>query len=177
MSYSTIITFKDGKPDVYQEFNNSWGGGARIWKTLYDKYLKDTAKEYSNFLDPDNMKRLWLLARRQDLPMFERAVLTATFDHAIITKNHFKLYAEHLKEFVIAYRDYSASRCILNDWRGTVELCEAEAVGFQMTSVCEDMWEDWDEKLDEGIPYDLNTGDKHFEVYDWLNEIKEAEEK
>lgn len=168
MSYCSIITFKNGKPNGEVEYRNSWGGTAYIWDALFEKYLKDPNKEYDTWLcNKERARDLWQLSERPDIPLYMRAVLAATFDYAIVGRQHFKEFAKHLREFV----QYFGTRnrvCHLIEWADYIEKCKAEAVGFYGTSVSRNLWFDWDEKKDKSIPYNLNKRDDHFEVYDWL---------
>lgn len=173
MSYCELIMFRNGEPSDSIEFRNAWGGAARIWTSLFDTYMKDPSKGFDNWLsrccNPQD-RSLWDLAKRKDLPMFERAVHAATFDSAIVRNEHFKQFANHLREFVAKY-PVEGKVCHLSSWADEIESCDAEAVGFYGTSVAENTWYEFDDEKDESVPYNLNTGDKHFEVYDWLAEL------
>lgn len=163
MSYCEIIVFRDGKPVDSIEYGNSWGGAAFIWSALFDKYLK--RGEYDNWLT--RSEELWKLAERADLPMFERAVMSGTFDYAIICRENFKQFVEHLREFVATYAAGNKS-CHLLAWAEFIETCDAEAIGFRGTSVSENLWFKYDDNGENEIPYDLNSMDQHFEVYEEL---------
>jgi hypothetical protein len=172
MSYCELIEFKDSKPDRAHEFGNSHGGAARIWTALFEKYLKNPAKPYDSWLtrgmDPAN-RDLWDLAKREDLPLFERAVHVATFDNAIVGREHFAEFAGHLREFDAAY---PCPGCVnhLPQWADVVANSTAEAIGFYMMSVGDNPWYEWDEETEDSVAYDLATGKKHFEVYEYLAE-------
>jgi len=175
MSYCSIIVFNDGKPDDEIEFKNSYGGAAFVFDVLYNNYLKDPSIPYDHWLSgarEDNC-RLWDLAKRQDIPLFERAVHASQFDWAMVRQEHFKQLAQHFRQFVEKYKPDSNRVCHLPAWAHFLESCDAEAIGFYGTSVSENLWCRWDGELDESVPYDLNAGDKHFEVYDWLEEVDE----
>lgn len=171
MSTCSIIYFRDGLPAEETDYRNAWGGSAKIWSDLFDAYLKDPRKEYDNWLTrcDGTDTSLWDLAKRKDLPAFERAVHASTFDLAIIRHEHFQQFAAHLREFV---SKYPAGEKVshLSAWADAIESSDAEAIGFHGTSVSENLWFDYDSETEESIPYNLNTGDKHFEVYDWLEE-------
>ena len=165
MSYCALVCFEDGKPGVITEFKNSCGGAAFIWDVLYDKYLKDPNKKPDCWLlDPDS---LWPLAKRADLPLFERVVLASTYDRALVRDDHFAEFSGHLREFVKTY-PAGDKACHLSAWADLFDKSESEAIGFYGTSVSENLWIDWDEEKDGPIPYNLNERDDHFEVYDYL---------
>lgn len=171
MSTCAIIEFRDGKADTEHRFGNSWGGAARIWTALFDKYAKDPKIEYDNWLttasQPGN-RRLWDLVDDPRLMEFEKAVHYATFDNFIVRRENFSRFAKHLREFSLAYSYGGIDH--LPAWANVIEKSDAEAVGFHHTSVSENPWIAWADDSDEGTPYDLNIGDKHFEVYDALFE-------
>lgn len=177
MSYCEIISFKDGVPGESVEYRNSHGGAAFVWNALFDTYLKDPAIEYDSWMmrAMDSDRSLWDLAKREDLPMYERAVHAATFDRAIVRAEHFKQFALDLRAFVERHRNEERV-CHLLEWAAFVESCNGEAVGFYGMSVSDNLWYEWvvdkdNEDEGESIPYNLNTGDKHFEVYDFLKEV------
>ena len=169
MSYCALIGFRDGKPAKTVEFSNSWGGAARIWDALFNRYLKDpSGPEWESWLT--SAKNLFRgLAKRRDLERFERAVHAATFDRAIIAREHFGQFATDLRKFADAY-PVNKKACHLRSWADAIEKWDVEAVGFYATSVGENLWFGWDEEQDEAIPYDLNVRNDHFEVYEALAE-------
>lgn len=166
MSYTQLITFNDGLPERGPEFSNAWGGAARIWSSLFDKYLKNPAIPYDTWLSrlsrEDNS--LWDLAKRTDLPVFERAVHMFTFDLAYVSKDNFDRLSEHLREFAEDHRVYQVDH--LCAWADAIDAMEGvEAVGLYATSVSENVWFEYDEEKDESMPVPLSRG---FEVYKWI---------
>lgn len=170
MSYSAIITFKDGKADQTIEFGNSWKGAAYIWDQLFNKYMKDPNDPYDSWLlrgikGIDKLKPFWQLCERKDLPMFERSVHASTMDKALVFKKDFKQFIEHLREFDKIYPGNSH----LNDWVNFIETCEADAIGFMGTSVSGTNWFTETEN-GETIPYDLTKQTDHYDLYEDLAE-------
>ena len=163
MSYCQIITFKDGLPHRDIEYSNAWGGAARIWSSLFDAYLKNPAIPYHSWLS-DQGNALWPLAKRSDLPMFERAVHASTFDVGYVRREHFLQFAADVRAFVAKY-PVPGKVDHLPAWADAIEASDAEAVGFRGTSVAETPWFRYDEEKDEEIPKPMSEG---FEVYDWL---------
>lgn len=176
MSYCEIKSFKDGKPYQNVKFKNSYGGADFIWTALFNKYLKDPSIRWDSWLlrcADSGDKSLWNLAKRKDLPLFERAVHASTFTYATINKKHFKQFAEHLRQFVDIYtqKDYV---CHLLEWAKFADKCDGDLICFYMTSLSEDPWGIYDEYEDDYINYDFEREDKHFEVYEWLDEIDDG---
>lgn len=170
MSYCKLITFVDGKAAQSIEYRNAWGGAARIWDALFNRYLKDPANPLSTWLmsTATGHDDLWALAKRKDLSRHERAVHASTFDWAIIRQVNFIDFASDLRRFA---EEYPAGDrvCHLREWADFIDQCEAEAIGFHGTSVSENLWEIWDDGAEEPVLYNLNEGEKHFEVYEELN--------
>jgi hypothetical protein len=174
MSTCSIVTFENGKAGKEVEFRNAWGGAAFIWSALFDRYLKNPAIEYHNWLSVsarNNGKELWELADREDLSVCERIVMKSTFDYAIVRRIHFEEFCGHLREFVRMYPPVGSALCHLVAWADEIErlivpVAEIEAVGFYGTSCSDNLWflPAGDDEDYEG--YDLNNNDKHFEVYE-----------
>lgn len=169
MSYCQLITFTDGEAKRAKEFGNSWGGAARIWTPLYDRYLKDPNKPYDSWLF-DKTDRLWDLAKRESLQLFERSVHAFTFDNAYVNKEHFGQMVVDLRAFACSY---PVPQMVdhLPAWADFFDSCEADAVGLYGTSVSENPWFDYDSDTDSETPVPLSKG---FEVYDWLKGKKEV---
>lgn len=166
MSYCAIIVFQDNKPARYREFHNAWGGHAYIWDRLYNRFLKNPDVEYDSWLG--NSSALWDLAKRDDIPLFMRAVHAATFDRAIVDCENLPQFIQHLREF-LEFFGSGDKVCHLKAWADFIqEHLDVQAIGFYGTSVSNDLWQKWDEDKEEEIPYDLSSGDKHFEVYEYL---------
>ena len=174
MSYCKLITFKDGLADGGIEFRNAWGGSARIWNSLFDAHVPKKS-EYDSWVSDPNDRRLWDLAKREDLPMFERAVHAFTFDHFYVRKENFARLASDLLAFV---EKYPAGNCVdhLPAWaKWLEENSSIEAVGLHGTSVSENVWYRQKEcphcgnPTDETEPVQLTEG---LEVYEYLESLK-----
>ena len=161
MSYCSIVPiYKNDRHMPEVEFTNSWGGAARIWSSLFDKYLKNPEIPYDSWMG--RSEDLWALAKRKDLDMCERVVHVSTFDRAYIRRDNFKRFAEDLRAFVAKNPAYGKV-CHLLAWAGYIEKCKTYAIGFMATSCGENLWEN--SKLKDG-----------FEVYKWI-ENKDEEKK
>lgn len=102
MSYCEIIIFTGDRPTGGIEFRNAWGGAARIWNSLFNKYIKDQNIPYHSWINEKEQRKLWDLAHNKKLQMFERIVHFSTFDRAYISRNHFKQFAADLRSFNLA---------------------------------------------------------------------------
>lgn len=186
MSYCAIITFKDGKAAKPHTFQNSWGGAAFIWEALWNKYVRPELMEkdpgpasyYKSWLvgSDEDKHRLWDLWKREDIrmPIYEKVVLLASLDNAIVSNENLADFVEHLRRFAEAHHTKVNGLCHLEAWADFIEANQdAEGVGFWLTSVCGNPWihrryESEDDEDGEEEPYDLTKGDKHWEVYDEL---------
>lgn len=161
MSYCQLIPFIDGKPSHGPEFRNAWGGAARIWTSLFDRYIKNPDTPFHNWMT-DRSNALWNLAKDQKLSRHEKAVLAFTFDQFYVRKEHFSMCAHDLRAFanqypVAGYVDHLAA------WADAIENLDAEAVGLYATSVGENLWFRYDSDADECVPVGIEKG---HEVYD-----------
>jgi len=166
VSYCQIVEFRNGKATYGPEFRNAWGGAAFIWDALFNKYIKDPMREYHTWVTDE--KPLWALAKRKDLPMFERVALAATFDWALVMWVNFKTFASDIRTFVAAHPEGNKV-CHLSQWADFIEKSDADAIGFHHTSVSENPWFTLDEEKEEDVPYDISTGEEHWDIYSELN--------
>jgi hypothetical protein len=182
MSYCALVEFRNGKADTEYEYRNSWGGSARIWDSLFNKFLKDPNDKYDCWLNEKRCKVLWKLVDNPSVPLIGRIVLAFTFDYAIVKRDNFKRLVVDLREFDTTFPTSSDRVNHLPAWASLIEKSDAEAIGCYGTSVSEDLWFTWDDTVIEGeqeedsgrsVPYDLNTGDKHFEIYDEFGKCTE----
>ena len=176
MSYCALIAFKDGLPSTYHEYHNAWGGAAYVWSSLYDLYCKTGEGDY--WLRIPGLPWVGKLLERPDVPDFEKIVLLAMYDHAIVDASHFKRFARDLRLFAQKHGSVRVHGVIVNHlpaWADFFDTCTAEAVGFYPTSVGDDWWQVWDDEREESEPYSLRTGELHFELYDYFDEMAAAE--
>jgi len=123
------------------------GGHARIWSAICAKYLRADG----NWMAA--MPQIFPLLKGEILKPFEKSVLLATADYALV--KDFKRFAADLRSFAAEHPVEGVSH--LTAWADHLDSCEAEMIGFHSTSVAENLWED----------YDL-SGDKHFFVFEDL---------
>ena len=86
MSSCSLIVFQGDEQTEY-DFLNSWGGAARIWTSLFDRYVpkrhKDDGWLLSTMTPGDT--RLWDLVKHPDIPKEYIRVFAWTFDYAIVS--------------------------------------------------------------------------------------------
>lgn len=165
MSESSIIAFREGRAaESIGEFQNARGGYIRIWKSLFECYVKRDDDPRDTFLRclEENADRLWRLVGDPRLDDYERSVLCATYDRFIVVQENFGRFVTDLRAF--ATRHPTKGRDHLQEWATVIENCDAEAIGFHHTSVNENPWIRYDDETAENIGYALQEG-THFEVY------------
>ncbi len=177
MSSCKIITFEKGKPSGEVVYPNSWGGAARIWDAMFNRYLNDDNEPHKTWLmlGASGISKLWVLADREDLPRCERAVHAATFDRALVRRENFADFANDLRAFVVDY-PVVGKVCHLRAWADFVDTCEAEAIGFQATTVSDNLWYTYDEETDTTTPYDYNEQNEHLWVYEYIAQKQDGEQ-
>jgi hypothetical protein len=165
MSSAYLVTFVNGVADSSYEFGNSWGGAARIWDSLFQKYI-EKIDEYDNWLRAGADKRLWQVWKDPRLQECERLVYFLCCDDALVKREDFTKMAEAIRKFKELHPSKEGHVCHLNLFAEVFETETCDAIGMHATSVCENPWIGWDEKTDEAVPYNFLTGTKHWFVYD-----------
>lgn len=170
MSRTTIYVFtKDGPWTEYKEFSNSWRSGYFIWKSLQERYLPEYNGKY--LMTPEIIEKVWDLGRLDTSPAseVEKVCMLTTFDYALAYREDFRQVAEAYREFEKTYGLSGLST--LGAQASVLEkLAEREdvvAVGWQQTSVSENLW--WvqpDDEEDDGRPYNLKTDTKHWNIFE-----------
>lgn len=165
MSYCAIIPFRDGRPrlDNCLEFRNAWGGAARIWDALFEKYLKNRNILWHSWISSDQ-QALWDLVKRKELPLHERAVHASTLDLAYIRRENFRRFCADLLTFEEAF-PVGPKISHLPAWAEAISKIDAEAVGFYGTSVAENPWFCYDEDTNQTVAVPLDEG---WEIYTYL---------
>lgn len=167
MSYTAIKAVWPGeKTETLIELKNSQGSAPLIWGAFSERYLKS---KYSYLLDDEN--EIWSLYKRTDILPSLRAVLLMTFDRAYILKKNYEKAAADI-EFFLKFFDIPKST--VNHWPRIAEIfkenLDIPAIGFQMTSVSEDLFEGtWNAEKEELEPPDWK---EFWSVYDELDNYK-----
>lgn len=155
MSYTEMFGFdKNGNAYDLAEIENSWRGGVAVWDYLYQKYVggKFSMFDASGFKDLNSVF--------EKMQEHEQIVLLTTYDYALIRRENFQQVMDAFYRFGGVTSLYEQAEVIeeaLND-----ENCIA--IGWNQTSVNGDNWANFGgyDENDEAIPYNLNTGDRHW---------------
>lgn len=167
MSYCALVLFgEDGTPQNEIEFRNAWGGAARIWGSLYERYVNPEG----NWMR--DTKALWALADDPRLADFERDVLVSTFDNVVVPRTAFHRMASALRRFV---QEHPVPGRVdhLSEWAVVFESSGCRAIGFHHTSVSDNPWggvphtcETCGHELDDSAePYCLDKHTKHWDPF------------
>lgn len=163
MSSTKLVQFKNGIANDCMEYHNSWGGAARIWDSIWNKYGTKN-DEYDCWLNAASDGRLWKLWKTENFSEPEQWVYFFTCDNALVARKDFAKMANALREFVKQHP--TVGICHLSDWADFIEQSTADAIGLYATSVLENPWFEYDEDKDECQGYDIDKGDKHW----WIGE-------
>ncbi len=176
MSYTTIHTFgHDGRlRDECTFIQNAWRGGMALWLLLEKKYLPPlnplfpkSSRVFS--LDPEISDEFWHLIDDDRLSGDDRVALATTYDHVLVRR-------ENLPRVIKAFRSSEFEETSLPEQADALSKIyedeDVSAVGWQQTSVSDDMWCDWDDEKDEGIPYNWKEGDRHWFLFDDYPQLK-----
>ncbi len=172
MSRTALIKINDRRMCGEIEYINAWGGAARIWTALFNKYLKDPNREYHSWITDYPNNRLWELSENKSLTVFERAVHIFTFDNAYVKKDNFNRFADDLRTFAETY-PYPGKVDHLPSWADEIEKLDCEAVGLYATSVSDNPFRKYDSDKDEIVDVLIEECD---EVYDAIENM-DTEEK
>lgn len=169
MSYSTVyIINNDGDVVPYTEVLNG---------TLALSIWNHISKEYGLRILFGEKPEIWSWCGQGKLKRHHDIVMAFTFDHVIVYKKDIPKLIEAFNEFML--------ECPTENMKTQIEtltkIQEEDIIGvaWQQTSVSDTLWEinpmdevdddDYDEELDVSSPYNINTGDKHWDLFDELN--------
>lgn len=172
MSSTRLIEFRNGIPEDYTEYSNSWGGAARVWDSIWEKYGTNLT-QWDNWMTAARDGRLWNLWSECSFLKTEEMVYLFTCDDVLVENKDFKDLAVALREF--AEMNPVKGVCHLRSWADLIESSTAEAIGLHATTVTENPWCKWDEKKDEPVPYNFKKGKKHEWLSDLMNQSPENE--
>jgi hypothetical protein len=136
MSYATIIRIPSaGEYEDLAEYSNAWGGAARIWTAISDKYGIPWI-----CADPKSRK-FWDLAADPRLSDVERIVFASTFDRMLWEREHAHDLARFFREFSGTFSSKGSDH--LAAWADLLEQHAGDdCIGFGLigTSVAGDVW-------------------------------------
>jgi len=203
MSCVEIYAFdKDGNSHEYGEARNSHGGAMMIWDHLWVKYrLAQKDSEYYPRTDEHgecpscgrpgrlsftgDLQLLWDLFKDSRVTDLDRVLLGFTFDRVWIKKENLSRLIGPLDMFfkiAIESSGYAETLGkVVAHLRRAADDPDVIGVAFNQTSVTGDPYfgqrlvrEDPDGFDDEWRPYNLNTDDGHWELFEKIDRQSEA---
>lgn len=164
MSYTELYAVnKKGDVEFYDEVKNSWAGGMHVWNTLNEKYnLKDSM--FTQY------RTTWGKFNKGFYEKYEDMVLGSTFDGCVIKKENFndliKYFNKYTEETTSSNLDKQIE--IIENMKSDENVI---GVAWCQTSVANDAWDyGYDEEEEEVIPYNINKGDKHWFLFEELED-------
>lgn len=165
MSTTEIYAVRtNGDVKHYGSATNSWLGGFHVWKSLEEKYEID-----EKFMEFDKTCKNFGKGLYEK---YEDIMLGSTFDGVWVKKENFEKLINAFSEYFEIYPNSNFGQQIelikkMNDDSNII------GVAWCQTSVCDDMWDfDYDEETDELIPYNILKGNRHWELFEVLEENK-----
>lgn len=164
MSYTELFKVKsDGNAESFNEVRNAFRGAMAVWNSLEKKYLPETP--FSRLFGSEAQK-VWDLVKDERLTSEERICMASTFDNVMVKR-------ENLPKLIVAFRKFPSETSLPEQ----ADLIEMEmnldedlvAIGWNQTSVNGDTWANfggYDEEEGEPIPYNINTMDRHWFLFD-----------
>jgi len=158
MSYTEMFGFdKNGDAYWLADIKNAWRGGVAVWNYLYEKYCGGKFPMFGENGFKELNDALW----SRPAPEHERIAYLTTCDYALVKRENFQQVAN-------AFRQFEAETSLKEQADVIKEALTDEnciAIGWNQTSVNRDNWTNYggyDEDKDECIPYNINTGNKHW---------------
>lgn len=185
MSYTEIYGFKKGKSDFTEEIKNAFRGAMAVWNIMDEKYLPpyysswdptEKISRASAIFDKNAMKEIWALANNKDVPLDERLVMATTFDKVLVKRENLPRLIEAFRAFDKTYEGKSSIGEQADILESFLEVEDMDTVGWNQTSVNGDTWDNFgglDEETEEYLPYDINTMEDHWFLFDdYKEELK-----
>lgn len=173
MSYASMYAVNaDGAASETATFGNSFRGFWLIWETLSQRYLGRPQG-----FDPESMRLVWALAKREDVRWEDRVVMAMTFDRVLIKRENCPELVRCLRDYAVRADDPGHTFAFADEIKALLESDPSvQAVGWNGTSVSESYWST---KYREGEnedgtswereePFDLATDEGHWFLFDEL---------
>lgn len=172
---------KHGDVVYHDETRNAWRGAMAIWGILEKRYLKPLPKPiwmsneqyndsgYTRSCIPSFGKErhplqdVWDLVKNEEVSRVDKIVLSSTFDFIVIMK-------PHLHKIIEAFNSFDGETSLKEQAEILQNLLDSDddfiGVAWNQTSVNGDMWSVWNKEKEECDPYDINTGEKHWDLFE-----------
>lgn len=139
MSYTTILAiYPDEKIEDIKRFSNSWLSAALLWEEFGKKYVKPN---FSIFNIGDDF---WAKARDKAIPFTQRVVLAMTYDRFMIYAKDYSRAAKDIRD-----SGYQGHWPDIADFLESPDVKEVPCIGFHLTSVSENPFEQYDDETEE----------------------------
>ena len=164
MSETTLYGLDDKNSlEALGEYRNSHLGAPTIWNVLARHLGQDS------YMSCAASGELWAVWKRPEIPVFEKIVMLSTYDNAYVSKENIPKLLSAFKEFIKTFPD--ANTHIPSYIEDIEKADNLNGVCWWISSIGEDPWFEWNDE-DEEVEYDFKTGDKHWEVFEYLESYK-----
>lgn len=163
MSSTKIYAVKqNGDVVSFKSVHNAWGGAMHVWNSLNEEYgLNDSM--FTGY------KKTWKELGTGVYEAFEDIVLGSTFDMVWVKKENIDKLIKAFGKYCDKYDGSNLQKQIeiLNDIKNDGQYI---GVSWCQTSVADDLWDFYDDEEDELMPYNINKGKKHWELFEELGD-------
>lgn len=167
MSYTTILKITPGKSvEDLQVLRNSYGSAPVVWDHLCQDILK---LEQYNWLNMENLDRLWKKWDDFTIAEFKRALLMMTFDKAYVSRPNYLRAARDIRLWLDVF---PVKENYVNHWPRIAEIYESkpdcEAIAIYHTSVSDNPFITYDDEAE----IEVINWDDAFEIYEDLDSLR-----
>ena len=156
MSNTEIYGVKnDGEIVFVDETQNSWRGVMHVWSNLGEEY----GVPGGPFTGFDG---LWKKANKGHLSALDNLMVLATFDNVVVKKETLPVLLDAWKKYDERFPNSSLMEQAKIIEEQVLNNTDLIGICWNQTSVNSNPWEDYDEELDEDIPYNILEGDRHW---------------
>lgn len=176
MSRSTLQAIYLGdRHENIREYSNSHGTAPIVWGEFCRKIGREQHWWLFN-LSGAQGRKFWDLYKDESIPLSHRAVFVFLFDHVYVLQEHYRRFAEDLRQFL---DDTTISAAVVNHWPDIAQFFEMNhpypAVSLWCTSVNSDPWcGEYDEEKNEYAPFDWSKATSLCAVLDEERPSEEA---
>jgi hypothetical protein len=176
----------NGDVHLYQEFTNAFRGVWLVWSEMCERYTDKKVAvlmmEQYKWREPGEeikggMQQVWDLWKDESIPESHRIVMGSTFDNVMVRRENFGRLVAAIEEYAKEFNPgtlVEQARAIekMGAEEDTLAVCwNATSVNASPWQVCEENPED--EDWPEYRPYNILTEDKHWFLFERLDEFDE----
>jgi len=177
MSYTEVYTFNEkGEGEFAFEIRNAHRGAMAVWHNLNNKYFPGNNIHHLGESGHEGMSKVWNLFSLESVPDVERICLGTTFDNFVVRRSN-------LQKVIDAFKEFGGETSLPEQAEELQKILDSDnkflAVGWNQTSVSGDNWSNYGnedlsieeyEDLEESVPYNINTGDRHIYLFGQLDD-------